>query len=75
MWLDLFFLQVYNAFEDALKLVAVESNKLSGMSSGVKVEAQKAELRLLSTYLQHAKLTRMRTRNEGLIAKLLVSTG
>ena len=66
---------MYNAYEEALKLVAAEASKLSGMSSGVKVEAQKAELRLLSTYLQHAKLSRMITRNEGLIAKLLVSGG
>jgi signal recognition particle subunit SRP68 len=62
---------VYAAYDEASKRVAEEAGKLEGMSHGARVEAQKEELRLLASYLQHGKLETMRLRNEGLVKSLL----
>lgn len=62
---------VYAAYDEASKRVAEEAGKVEGMSHGARVEAQKEELRLLASYLQHGKLETMRLRNEGLVQSLL----
>ena len=62
--------QMYAAYDEALRRVAAEKDKVEGMSVGARVEAQKEELRLLASYLQHGRLETMRARNEGLVAGL-----
>lgn len=47
---------VFGAYSEALQAVQQELARVQGEGSGPRAEAQRAELRLLSAYLQHGRL-------------------
>lgn len=58
------YLEIFSAYDDVMKVVLSEQDKMEKMKSGQKVEAQKDELRQIEAYVTHHKLIELSARNK-----------